>query len=165
MKYIKERMEMQRLGASIIMISKGTPFFLAGEEMLRSKDGNSNSYNASDEINNIDWDALTPGSDAMRMRDFYRALIAMRKANPFLRDANVVCTVEENNVISVQYTVGKKIAAQAFINPNDEAYSTSFIGLEPGVLLRGWEAYETPVQTVTGDVQVEGHSVLLVKMP
>ena len=33
------RAEMNRLGAAVLMISRGTPFFQAGEEMLRSKDG------------------------------------------------------------------------------------------------------------------------------
>ena len=163
----EERLLMLRLGLETIMISKGTPFILAGSEFLRTKGGDHNSYNSSDEVNNLDWEALQPGSPAMQMHDLYRALIAMRKANSFLTDpeAEAVCEVLENNVISIQFAIGKKIVAVAIVNPNEEAYETSFIGVEPEVLLRGWEAYETPAETVTGTVAVEGHSVLLVKMP
>ena len=75
---------MNRLGASIIMISKGTPFFLAGEEMLRTKNGDTNSYASSDAINNIDWEALAPDSAQWDMVQFYRALIELRKSNEFL---------------------------------------------------------------------------------
>ena len=163
----EERLEMLRLGLETIMISKGTPFILAGSEFLRTKGGDHNSYNSSDEVNNLDWESLQPGTPAMQMHDLFRALVAMRKANSFLTDAEAqpICEVLENNVISIQFAIGKKILAMAIVNPNDEAYETSFIGVEPGVLLRGWEAYETPVETVTGTVAVEGHSVLLVKMP
>ena len=161
----EERAAMNRLGASIIMISRGTPFFLAGEEMLRTKDGDHNSYASSDEVNNIDWEALTPGSNVAQMRDFYRALIAMRKANPFLTEANPICTVEDGSVISIQYAIGKKIVAIAFINPNDAPYETEFNGIEPGVLMQDNVVYETPEKTVTGKVSVAPKTVLLVTMP
>ncbi len=161
----EERAAMNRLGASIIMISRGTPFFLAGEEMLRTKDGDHNSYASSDEVNNIDWEALTPGSNVAQMRDFYRALIRMRKANPFLTEANPICTVEDGSVISIQYAIGKKIVAMAFINPNDAPYETEFNGIEPGVLMQDNVVYETPEKTVTGKVSVAPKTVLLVTMP
>lgn len=84
------RLRMNRLAAGIVLTSRGMPFFQAGEEMLRSKpsgDGGfvENSYNSPDKINNIDWDKLTPGSDVAAMRDYYKGLIAFRKAHPVLR--------------------------------------------------------------------------------
>jgi pullulanase len=55
---VEERFAMNRLGATILFISKGTVFFQAGEELLRTKpkgDGtfDENSYKSNDEINNI----------------------------------------------------------------------------------------------------------------
>lgn len=87
---LEEKLRINRLCAGIVLTSRGVPFFQSGEELLRSKsDGNGgfveNSYNAPDEINNIDWDSLRPGSDAEAMRDYYRGLIAFRKAHPVLR--------------------------------------------------------------------------------
>ena len=163
----EERLLMNRLGAGIVMISKGTPFMLAGEEFLRSKDGNSNSYNAPDEINNIRWDEAQ-SELALRLRAYYRSLIALRRSNSFLTDPEVrlICSVEEGNVISVQYAKGRKILAVAFINPNDELYETSFEGIEVSVLIDG-EAVgaEAPLGTATGNVTVEGKSVFLALMP
>ena len=53
---------MNKLGAAILMISQGTPFWQAGEEMLRTKDGDENSYKSSDAINNINWSVLAEGT-------------------------------------------------------------------------------------------------------
>lgn len=75
-----ERVAMNKLGAGILMISKGMPFIHAGEEMLRTKQGDENSYKSSDAINNIDWEALKPGSSAYETMQYYKGLIAMRKA-------------------------------------------------------------------------------------
>ena len=50
-----DRMRMHRLGLSIVALSQGVPFFHAGDEILRSKSGDRNSYNSGDWFNRIDW--------------------------------------------------------------------------------------------------------------
>lgn len=45
----------QDLNNHLIAISQGVPFYHAGQEMYRSKDGIENSYNSPDEINSIKW--------------------------------------------------------------------------------------------------------------
>ena len=114
-----QRLEMNRLGASLVLFSKGTPFFLAGEEMLRTKGGNENSYNASDAVNNIDWEALTEGSDAYNMMLTYRELIALRKANPWLYNSDVIGELLEGNAIAATYTEDGKVVGYLVANPAD----------------------------------------------
>ena len=114
-----QRLEMNRLGASLVLFSKGTPFFLAGEEMLRTKGGNENSYNASDAVNNIDWEALTEGSDAYNMMLTYRELIALRKANPWLYNSDVTGELLEGNAIAATYTEDGKVVGYLVANPAD----------------------------------------------
>ena len=46
---------MHRLGLSIVALSQGVPFFMAGDEILRSKSEDRNSYNSGDWFNRIDW--------------------------------------------------------------------------------------------------------------
>lgn len=75
-----------RLAAAIVFASQGIPFLSAGEELLRRKlnpDGtmNSNTYNCDDAINAIDWGSLSD-TQCRAQRDYYRALIAFRKAHP-----------------------------------------------------------------------------------
>lgn len=91
-----ERVRMNRMCAAVVLTSRGVPFFQAGEELLRSKpkDGGGfeeNSYNAPDSLNNIDWEELKPDSAQKNVRDYYRGLIAFRKAHPALR----LCDTDE----------------------------------------------------------------------
>ena len=157
----EERLKMNRFGMSVIMIGRGTPFFLAGEEMLRSKGGDSNSYKSSDEVNNIRWDDLEQGSDVMAMRDFYRALIAMRKANGFITKADVECEILEDNAIEVRYLEGGKLVAWALANPGSAAEYTLPEG-EWTILMKD-EAFGDGTETVSGTVSVDGRTVLLVR--
>jgi pullulanase-type alpha-1,6-glucosidase len=50
-----DRVRMHRLGLSIVALAQGVPFFMAGDEILRSKSADRNSYNSGDWFNRIDW--------------------------------------------------------------------------------------------------------------
>ena len=93
-----------RLGAAILFVSKGTPFVQAGEEFLRTKpyydkqgelvpgEYDENSYNSCDETNNLKWNTLVEGSEAYKMVEYYKGLVAMRKANPIFSDVDTRIT-------------------------------------------------------------------------
>ncbi len=88
-----DRVRMSRLCGAIVLTSRGVPFFQAGEELLRTKpkEGGGyeeNSYNSPDYLNNINWEDLTHGSPQECTRNYYRGLIAFRKAHPVLRLAD-----------------------------------------------------------------------------
>ncbi len=119
----EQRVRMNRLGAAILMISKGTPFWQAGEEMLRTKGGDENSYKSSDEVNNINWEALTPGTPEHDTYLYYRGLIDMRKTYPIFSDVTAAITTEtlSSGVLVVRYDDGKGGQALALINPYETA--------------------------------------------
>jgi len=50
-----DRVRMDRLGLDIVALSQGVPFFMAGDEILRSKSEDRNSYDSGDWFNRIDW--------------------------------------------------------------------------------------------------------------
>jgi len=50
-----DRVRMARLGMDIVALSQGVPFFMAGDEILRSKSADRNSYDSGDWFNRIDW--------------------------------------------------------------------------------------------------------------
>ncbi len=113
-----DRLAMNRLCAAAVLLSRGTPFFLAGEEMLRTKQGDENSYKSSDEVNNLDWDALAPDSPQLAMSEYYRALIALRKQYAFLSSGEAPsCEVLQGNAIAVTWTRDEQPIAFALINP------------------------------------------------
>ncbi len=49
------RARRQALAMSLIALGQGVPFFLAGDDLLRSKDMDNNSYDSGDWFNKIDW--------------------------------------------------------------------------------------------------------------
>ena len=77
--YLKQNM----LAATLILMSLGVPFMLAGEEFARTKKGDHNSYKSPDSVNSLNW---TRSIIYKKLADYYRGLIAIRKAFSPLRD-------------------------------------------------------------------------------
>lgn len=76
------RQRAAKLAQTIIFTSQGTPFMFAGEEIFRDKKGVHNSYKSPDSINAIDWNLKAANID---LYNYYRNLIALRKAHPAFR--------------------------------------------------------------------------------
>jgi pullulanase len=53
------RVRAQNVGTSMVLLAQGVPFIQAGQEMLRSKSTDTNSYNSGDWFNEIDWTLAT----------------------------------------------------------------------------------------------------------
>ena len=158
---VEERMAMNRLGAAILMVSKGTPFWQAGEEMLRTKDGDENSYKSSDEVNNIKWDVLTEGSNEYAMMKYYQGLIAMRKAFPILgarQDVTVSFEKFAGDCMAVSYIAADGSKALVLINPVAQGLPYTLEG-EWDLVADGTRAGAEVLATETGNVTVEGRSV------
>lgn len=96
-----------KLAASYVLLSQGTAFLNGGQEFLRTKRGNENSYNASNTksntTNGISLDFATTYSDVCNT---YKGLIALRKANPsaFGSNSNASASKVSNGV--TKYTTG-----------------------------------------------------------
>ncbi len=56
---IATRARRQVMGMSLVSLGEGVPFFQAGDDLLRSKDMDQNSYNSGDWFNKIDWSGKT----------------------------------------------------------------------------------------------------------
>lgn len=72
----------QRQIGSLIMLAQGTAFIQAGQEFLRSKDGDHNSYRSSDAVNSLKWAERVKHKVSV---DYHKGLIAIRKAHPAFR--------------------------------------------------------------------------------
>ena len=71
-----------RNAVALLFLSQGVPMLLAGDEMLRTQEGNNNAYCQDNELSWLDW-SLTPGQ--RQMLRFTREMIALRKRHPSLR--------------------------------------------------------------------------------
>jgi pullulanase len=70
------------LALGIILTSQGIPFIHAGDELLRTKYGNHNSYNSPDTINMIRWDWK---KDHFEVFKYIQGLIKIRREHPAFR--------------------------------------------------------------------------------
>lgn len=104
-----------KLSAAFIYLAQGTPFINGGQEFLRSKKGNHNSYMAPDAVNGIDISFAEKYSDVYNT---YKALIAFRKANSKYFGANESAAAEALSPGLVKYTTGK---FTVYFNANDDA--------------------------------------------
>lgn len=86
-----QRLRVNKLQASMVLTSQGKVFLHGGEEILRSKSNDSNSYDSPDSINQVTWSNST-GSEGVDMLDYYAGLITLRKAHPAftLKNASLI---------------------------------------------------------------------------
>ncbi|CAB4663121.1 MAG: type I pullulanase [Actinobacteria bacterium] len=96
--------QLDRLAASIAILAQGVPFMQAGQEFLRSKDGDSNSYQSTDAVNSLKWNLRSTNAATV---SYYKGLIALRKAHPVFRfsttpqvQKNLTFLTTSNNVIA-----------------------------------------------------------------
>lgn len=64
-----------------LLVSRGTPMLLGGDEFCRTQGGNNNAYCQDNEISWYNWQFLNQNEDIFR---FTRGMIAFRKAHPVL---------------------------------------------------------------------------------
>lgn len=80
-----ELARLDKLAQTVVFTSQGVPFMQAGEEVMRDKKGVHNSYQSPDSINAIDWTRKAQHADVF---EYYKGLIALRKAHPAFRMGN-----------------------------------------------------------------------------
>ncbi len=79
---LKLRERQSRNFATLLILSRGVPMILAGDELGRSQNGNNNAYCQDNAISWLDWDKL---DDQRGLHRFFRLLIAFRKTHRLLR--------------------------------------------------------------------------------
>ena len=118
------------LANSVVFTSQGTAFMLAGEELLRTKNGNSNSYNASDLVNQYNYENKITYNDVFKN---YQALISFKQECAQLHDDKCsvnVDTLDEGAILKYSLTSGEK--EYMVIHAN-------YISHETGIDLSGYE--------------------------
>ena len=157
----QERLRMNKLGAAILMISKGTPFWQAGDEMLRTKGGDENSYKSSDAVNNIDWSVLAEGTMEYEAMGYYKGLIEMRRTYSIFTDASAqIINVEElgSGILAVTFDDGKGGQALVVINPHNTALPYTLEG-QWNLIVDDTRSGSAVLEQQTGSVTLTGISI------
>ncbi|MFH6781625.1 MULTISPECIES: glycogen debranching protein GlgX [Methylobacterium] len=76
------RMRQMRNLLATLLLSRGTPMLLAGDEFARTQKGNNNAYCQDNEISWIDWAAI--GEEERDLAEFTQRLLILRKSLPML---------------------------------------------------------------------------------
>ena len=164
---LQTKKDMNKLSAGIIMMSQGTPLFLSGEEFLRTKGGDENSYKSPDSVNLMDWSLVDDNADVV---DYYRGLISFRKAHKALR----LSSSEEVSAAFKYETAPDKVIAYSLdgtkasdisdkiyvvINPYSVSKSVTLPAGDWKVCINGEEAGTDPIERVSGTYKAAPYSI------
>jgi pullulanase len=114
------------LANGIVFTSQGIPFFQAGDEMLRSKFGDHNSYASGDRVNMIRWE------NAARFREvvaYYAGLIRLRREHPAFRQTRKDDIEKTVNIITAE---DRRVAFVITNNANADAWRSIFVAYNAG---------------------------------
>ena len=172
----EERVRMNNLAAAIVMTSQGTPFFQAGEELLRTKplpEGgfDHNSYKSPDSINSIKWDTLSDPV-VQDVSAYYAGLIEFRRNHPALRMTTAEEVAEKiTQLPGLDFNVlGFHIAKDAngeqnelviLFNPNAEATTVTLPEGTWDIRINGEDAGDASLGSVEGTVEVAPISAMV----
>ncbi len=87
---------------AILMVSRGTPMILAGDEILRTQHGNNNTWCQNNELSWFDWSFVETERD---MLEFVRGMIAFRRRHPCLTH-NAFSLVSRHRAVISRIFVG-----------------------------------------------------------
>ncbi len=89
----KLRLRMMRNACAVLMCSRGTPMFLAGDEFANSQSGNNNAYCQDNEISWLDWNLLEKNRELFA---FFKFMIDYRFRHPVIRQKlpDAVCGMD-----------------------------------------------------------------------
>lgn len=185
---VKLRRRMIRNACAVLMCSRGTPMFLAGDEFCNTQFGNNNPYCQDNEISWLDWSRKEKYNDIF---EFFKFMIAFRKEHPVLRKKLKACrygfadvSFHSEQPYCDRYTWESRVVGVMFAGCKDVATGTAdivYVGInaywEPRkiVLPRlpigyGWklavDTYEEKIPTgdtqfIGGEIQVGARSVVI----
>lgn len=117
---LKLRYRMIRNACAVLMCSRGTPMFLAGDEFGNTQFGNNNSYCQDNETSWLDWSLLDKNRELFK---FFQFMINYRHKHPVIRKKlpDAVCGMEPLHTHNID--------AQDMTIPQDtRTLSVSFAG-------------------------------------
>ncbi len=117
------RFRMIRNACTVLLCSRGTPMFLAGDEFGNTQYGNNNAYCQDNEISWLDWSLLEKNRDLF---DFFKFMIAFRKEHSVIRQKlpAAVCGMDALHTHDLR-------AEKTTIPQDARTFCISFAGYDP----------------------------------
>jgi glycogen operon protein len=112
---------------TILMLSRGVPMLLGGDEIRRTQGGNNNPYNQDNATSWFDWRLVDSKQDVLR---FVRRMVAFRKAHPSLfRPQFYRGDVNERGVVDITWHA-TTLGSPGFDDPSGRALACTIAGFD-----------------------------------
>lgn len=160
----QDRRKMHKLAGMLLLTSQGVPFMHGGQEIMRTKLGEHNSYNKPDSVNLVDWQLKAKNHDVF---EYYKGLIQIRKEHPMFRlktaeEVNQNLRFLKNlpaNVAGWQLVRGKTNdtfkSMIIIINPNRKSETVSLPGGSWNVIADQNTAGQITRTNISGSIAIE----------
>ncbi len=113
--------------AAILLLSRGVPMILMGDEVRRSQLGNNNAYCQDNAVSWFDWNLLTTNRDLFR---FFRLMIAFRKRHATLCSGRFFTGQPDDRGVPDVAWHGCRLGQPGFDDPNARVLAFTLGGLE-----------------------------------
>lgn len=121
------RSRQMRNFAAILLLSRGVPMFVAGDEVGRTERGNNNPYCQDNDISWFDWTLVEKNHDLYR---FWKRMIEFRKRHPALRLGQFFTgAVNERGLKDVSWH-GTKLNSPGWYDPNGRTLGVTLAGFD-----------------------------------
>lgn len=159
---VAEFVKRAKLADSMIMLSQGVPLFHSGQEALRTKNGNDNSYNADITVNEIDWKRVEQNKDLV---SYFQKLVQLRKTCPAFRMStydeikkNITPIVKGENGVFAFEIKSADSTMYVIFNVNEKANQFTSVDLTGGKILLSSDDTTVGAKTI-----LPGLSTLVIK--
>lgn len=159
---VAEFVKRAKLADSMIMLSQGVPLFHSGQEALRTKNGNANSYNADITVNEIDWKRVEQNKDLV---SYFQKLVQLRKTCPAFRMStydeikkNITPIVKGENGVFAFEIKSADSTMYVIFNVNEKANQFTSVDLTGGKILLSSDDTTVGAKTI-----LPGLSTLVIK--
>ncbi len=148
---MKLRVQMIKNACTVLMCSRGTPMFFAGDEFGNTQYGNNNPYCQDNEISWLDWNWTEKNKEIF---EFFRFMIRLRKEHDILRKNTSPCragfpflSLHGKKPWQEEYTQDTRTMGILFAGKQEEAEDILYLGInayweyeeiELPQLPRGW---------------------------
>ena len=135
---------------TILMLSRGVPMLLAGDEVRHTQGGNNNPYNQDNATSWIDWTKARSFHDVLR---YFQCVIAFRKTHPALsRPHFYTGETNERGLPDIAWH-GTRLNSPGFDDPDSRALACTIAGFRNGpdlhvMMNMFWEPLEFELPTV-----------------
>lgn len=171
-----EKKRVFALASATSILAQGIPFIHAGQEFMRSKNGDENSYKSSDNVNSLKWAKRFTNRE---MVSYFKGLIEIRKASPLFRISSSSEVKRVMKFIStpadvIAYSLGpidSTLSAERYVVIHNSSKNSKTVSLPASgnwqVLAEGFKASKSGLKVLRSakKVQISAQSSMVLRLP